>query len=61
MKPMTTDDTYKEYMTKALFDQIQHLNKTKPGREAVEAVLSEFGFEKMTTEKLAEFKREIGL
>jgi len=44
-----------------LADQIQRLNQTKPGREAVEAVMAEFGYEKMTTEKLAEFKRQIGL
>jgi len=61
MKPMPSDDTYKEYMTKALFDQIQHLNKTRPGTEVVADVLAEFGYERMATAKLEEIKKEIGL
>jgi hypothetical protein len=58
---MATDDTYNEYLQQALFDQIKRLNETKAGKETIEAVLAEFGFEKMTVAKLAELKREAGL
>jgi hypothetical protein len=58
---MSTDDTYGEYLHNTLVDQIQRLNETKAGKETVEAVLAEFGFEKMTVAKLAELKKEAGL
>jgi hypothetical protein len=61
MKPMTTDDTYNEYLHQALMEQIKRLNETKPGMKVVEAVMAEFGYERMTTAKLEEIKKEIGL
>jgi hypothetical protein len=58
---MSTDDTYGEYLHNTLVDQIKRLNETKAGKETIEAVLAEFGFEKMTVAKLAELKKEAGL
>jgi len=58
---MSNDDTYGEYLHSTLIDNIQRLNETKAGKETIEAVLAEFGFEKMTVAKLAELKKEAGL
>jgi phosphopantetheine adenylyltransferase len=58
---MSNDDTYGEYLHNTLVDNIQRLNETKAGKKAIEAVLAEFGFEKMTVAKLDELKKEAGL
>jgi len=58
---MSNDDTYGEYLHSTLIDNIQRLNETKAGKETIEAVLAEFGFEKMTVAKLDELKKEAGL
>jgi hypothetical protein len=61
MKPMSSDDTYEHYLQQSLMEQVKRLNETKPGMKVVEAVMAEFGYERMTTAKLEEIKKEIGL